>query len=180
MNTSRGRVTTTLASQLQFGNKQTYANESDYTGDNTYQQTTTDDTTVTTAGLIGGSTFTHTSVSYPLSVHIVTQLDDTVTGTQVTTIDQKIVESSASAGPLGATSAFASNEVTPTDTLDISNGSLTGNGDQSSTQSVIASTTPGSCYAQTIKAVANVVTAVTNGSCFAGASTGTPRAPRLR
>ncbi len=166
VNTSRGRVYTTLDSQLKFTNMQTYSNESAYTGTNDYVQTTTDDTTVSTLGGWNVPSFSHTYVSYPLTVNIATVLDATVSGTQITSIDQHFIESAASiGGPLGIYASYASNEVTPTDTLDILDFGISGNSNQSSAQTYQAFDTLGTCYTQTVKAAANLVTAVTNAPC---------------
>ena len=166
VNTSRGRVYTTLDSQLKFSNMQTYSNETAYTGTNTYVQTTTDDTTVSTIGGWNVPSFSHTLFSYPLSVNIATVLDATVSGTQITSIDQHFIEETASlGGPLGIYASYASNEVTPTDTLDILDFGISGNSGQTSAQTYQAFDTLGTCYTQTVKAAANVVTGVSNAPC---------------
>ena len=168
VNTSHGRTYTNVVSTLQFYNKQRYTNESATTGDTAILQATTDDTTVTTAGGTGGG-YTHTNVSYPLAIRIDFTEDENGNGSQVTAIDQKIVESEMTAGPSGVSGTYESNEVTPADTLDISGGSISGNSGQSSAQAVTVSTTssPSQCYTQIVKASAGVVTSVGRGFCFA-------------
>jgi hypothetical protein len=93
-------------------------------------------------------------------------LDDTGTGTQVATLDQHFVASHVVAGPGVDYSSYVSNEVAPTDTLDILDGQyITGNTNQSSVQRYVSYDSKGQCYAQTVKAANNVVTAVTPPHC---------------
>jgi hypothetical protein len=166
VNTSHGRVYTKLNSTLVFSNQQTYANESDYTGNGTYVQKTVDTTTVQTVGGWNVPSYTLSIVSYPLTVNIATVLDQTVSGTQITTINQHFTEAEASlGGPTGIFASYASNEVAPTDTLDFSGGGLSGNANMSTAQTYQAFDTLGTCYTQTVKAAANVVTAVSNAPC---------------
>jgi hypothetical protein len=166
VNTSFGRVYTKLDSTLDFSNMQTYANESAYTGNGTYVQKTTDTTTVQTIGNRHVPSYTLSVFSYPLDVNIATVLDQTISGTQITTIDQNFVEEHASiGGPTGVFASYASNDVKPTDTLDFLDGNLTGNANMSSSQTYEAFDTFGTCYTQTVKAAANVVSAVSNAPC---------------
>jgi hypothetical protein len=104
-------------------------------------------------------------------VNIATVLDQTISGTQITTIDQDFTEEHASiGGPTGVFASFASDEVTPTDTLEISDGGLSGNANMSTAQTYEAFDTLGTCYTQTVKAAANVVSAVSNAPCNAASA----------
>jgi len=170
VNTSHGRVVTQLESLLDFANEQAYSNESDFTGTLVTNQVTTDETHVVTIG--PKHTETHDNlVSCPLSVSLAVVLDDTGTGTQVATIDQHFVEANLFEEPTGIFGNYASNEVTPTDTLDILDGEyITGNTNQSSKQTYELFNSLGRCYSQTVTAANNLVSGVSNAPCDRGAA----------
>ena len=72
--------------------------------------------------------------------------------------------------------SYESNEVAPNDTLDILDDEyITGNANQSSTQTFVSYDSLGTCYEQSIVANNNVVTSVTPPSCNAQAATRTLR-----
>jgi len=165
VNTSKGRVVTSLHSELDFGNHQVYSNESATTGTLKVLQSTVDDTIVTTAGgPLAGQV--QRAFSYPLAVKLDVVLDDTGTGTQVGTIDQRFFEATFATGANGPFQSFVENEVAPTDTLDILDDEfITGNSNQSSTQRYVSFDTQGGCYTQTVKAANNLVSSVTPPTC---------------
>ncbi|MBD5635717.1 MAG: peptide-N(4)-(N-acetyl-beta-glucosaminyl)asparagine amidase, partial [Candidatus Eremiobacteraeota bacterium] len=164
-NTPNGRVTTTLTSSVDFANLQTYSNESATTGTLAVRQATTDLTTVVTRSPSGVSV-RKSYVSYPLFVSLALVLDGTGTGTQVATIDQRYIAEHEQTGPGVFFRDYESNEVTPTDTLDILDDEyITGNADQKSAQTYVAEDSLGHCYAQRIEAANNAVKSVTNGHC---------------
>jgi hypothetical protein len=169
VNTSKGTVSTELASTFAFGNNQIYSNESDTTGKTVAYQSTYANTEVLTESP-GAIQLERTFISFPLSVSLDVELDGTGTGTQVSTIAQKFVAEHTIVGPKGTYASYESNEVSPTDTLDILDDEfITGNTNMSSFQTYTAYDTTGLCYAQTIRAKANVLTAVANGKCDSGA-----------
>jgi Peptide N-acetyl-beta-D-glucosaminyl asparaginase amidase A len=166
VDTPHGRVETHLDSRLDFANEQTYSNESDTTGTLVTNQNTSDLTSVVTTGPRGSFGIHREFVSFPLSVSLALVLDDTGTGTQVATIDQRFVEGTTNFGLYGGYASYSSNEVTPTDTLDILDGEfITGNANQSSRQKYSAFDTRGECYSQTVSAANNLVSAVSNAPC---------------
>jgi hypothetical protein len=169
VNTSHGRVWTSVSSSLAFTNAQKYSNESPTTGTLAASQTTDATTTVLTTGP-GTFGLERRIISFPISVLLDTVLDSSGTGTQVGTIDQHFIEVDGEIGPSGIFASYASNEVKPTDTLDILDGEyITGNANQSSSQKYDVIDTRGTCYSQTVKAASNLVTAVSNAPCDSAA-----------
>ena len=169
VNTSKGKVSTAVSSTVDFGNNQIYSNESDTTGKTVVWQSTYANTQVLTQRP-GGYELERTFLTFPLTVSLDLELDGTGTGTQVSAIDQKFVAEHTIVGTNGTYASYESNEVSPTDTLDILDDEyITGNANMSSFQTYTAYDSTGLCYAQTIRAKANVLTAVVNGSCNAGA-----------
>jgi len=166
VSTSKGRVTTYVSGALEFDNHQSYSNESDFTGTLVVHQQTNASTVVTTLGRSGLISTVTDTVSFPLAESLVTVLDDTGTGTQVSKLDQHFVSSHVVTGPGVNYASYVSNEVAPTDTLDILDDEyITGNSNQSSVQRYSAYDSTGACYSQTITAANNVVTAVTPPHC---------------
>ncbi len=173
LDTPQGRVSTVLTGSIAFANDQTYSNESATTGTLVVHQATTATTTVVTSGA-GTFDLRRSIVSYPLAVSLATVLDSAGTGTQVTTIDQHFIEAFGDVGTRGVYASYASNEVTPKDTLDILDDEyITGNANQSSAQTYSAFDTLGTCYSQTIKAANSIVTAVSTPTCDLGLATRT-------
>ena len=169
VNTSKGKVSTAVSSTVDFGNNQIYSNESDTTGKTVVWQSTYANTQVLTQRP-GGYELERTFLTFPLTVSLDLELDGTGTGTQVSAIDQKFVAEHTIVGTNGTYASYESNEVSPTDTLDILDDEyITGNANMSSFQTYTAYDSTGLCYAQPIRAKANVLTAVVNGSCNAGA-----------
>ncbi len=167
---SAGRTDTTLDAELEFGNKQTYANESATTGTTTILQRTTADTRVTTFER-GAARFERGYVSYPLSLQIATVLDRTGTGTQTTSVDQHVIRASVTNGSAGLAGHYDSNRVMSVDTLDIGNGSsITGHTGMTSSQRYDAAGLEGGCYSQTIRAADGRLTSVSNAPCDRAAS----------
>jgi hypothetical protein len=165
VNTSHGPVATAITGKLDFGNGQFYSNESALTGKTVAYQITSANTTTVTQGAHSLDISNH-SVSFPITVSLSLVLDSTGTGTQVASIDQHFIEQTGEAGPNGVFVSYESNEVAPTDTLDILDDAyITGNANQSSSQTFDAYTSTGECYAQTIRAANNILTSVKNGSC---------------
>jgi hypothetical protein len=165
LDTPGGRTTTKVASTLAFANEQILSNESDFTGTTVVKQTTTDATTVTTFGGLGFEV-KKSVVSFPLSLSLALVLDSTGTGTQVTSIDQHFTQTILDLGNTENYASYESNEVTPQDTLDILDDEfITGNSNQSNQQTFQEYDTLGTCYAQTVAAKNNLVSAVINGPC---------------
>jgi hypothetical protein len=169
VNTSKGKVSTAVSSTVDFGNNQIYSNESDTTGKTVVWQSTYANTQVLTQRP-GAYELERTFLTFPLTVSLDLELDGTGTGTQVSAIDQKFVAEHTIVGTNGTYASYESNEVSPTDTLDILDDEyITGNAKMSSFQTYTAYDSTGLCYAQTIRAKANVLTSVANGTCNRGA-----------
>ncbi len=164
VNTSHGRVATSLSASVNFGNQQQYSNQSATTGTIVANQTATAATTVITRGSRGTSVRNSFS-SYPLSVSLATVLDASITGTQRTNIDQQFLEVQSEAGSGGNFARVVSNDVTPSDILDIANGAISGHAKQQSVQRYAVFDTRGTCYTQTLTAANSVLTGVSNGPC---------------
>ena len=162
--TSHGRVATSLASTLAFSNSQQYSNQSATTGTIVANQGTTDATTVVTRGLRGTQTVV-TYVSYPLSVSLASQFDASITGSQTTTIDQRFIDVRTDSGPAGFFASLTSNEVAPSDILDVTNGAISGHTDQKSQQRYAVFDSRGTCYTQTLTAANSILTGVSNAPC---------------
>ena len=173
--TSHGRIATSVAGSLEFANYQRYANVTELTEDLAVAQTTTAKTTVTTRNAHG--TFVHRgAIAFPVSVSLDFAIDPTVTGAQKTKVDQHFTQADAEFGPSAFEGSFASNEVTSADTLDLANGSISGNAGQKSAQTYFAYDTNAGCYAKVLAAANNVLTRADRLTCDAGAAFATLRA----
>jgi hypothetical protein len=165
VNTSKGKVSTAVSSTVYFGNQQVYSNESDTTGKTVVSQSTYATTQVITQGR-GVDELERSVIAFPLSLSLDIELDSTGTGTQVTSIDQQFVALHTMVGSKGNSMSYESNEVSPTDTLDILDDEyITGNANMSSAQTYEAFDSTGLCYAQTIRATSNVLSSVINAPC---------------
>jgi hypothetical protein len=165
VNTSKGKVSTAVSSTVYFGNRQVYSNESDTTGKTVVSQSTYATTQVITQGR-GVDELERSVIAFPISLSLDIELDNTGTGTQVTSIDQQFVALHTMVGTKGNSMSYESNDVSPTDTLDILDDEyITGNANMSSTQTYQAFDSTGLCYAQTIRATSNVLTSVANAPC---------------
>jgi hypothetical protein len=173
VNTSKGLVRSSVVSQLNFSNEQTYSAETEVSGIDKIVQSTTDQQTSQSTGPGNLSTTTSSYVSYPITLTIVG-----AEAAQVTTIDQHFTSEYAYAAPSGSYSSYASNEVEPTDTYTIANGAVTGNSAQMSSQTYEAFDSTGACYNQTLRAAANTLVAVTNGTCSNATALSAARAIR--
>ncbi len=107
VNTSKGRISTSVSSTLQFANAQQYSNESATTGTLVANQSTNATTTVVTTGG-GGFEFQRRVIAFPISVSLDTVLDSSGTGTQIGSIDQHFVELY---GEIGSRGIFASSSM---------------------------------------------------------------------
>ncbi len=173
--TSHGRVTTSIASTLAFTNWQRYSNESATTGDLTANQTTTAKTTIVTQKP-RGIDVDASAIAFPVSVTLDLVLDATVTGVQRAKVDQHFSQADAAYGQSGVSAAFSSNEVTSADTLDIADGGISGNTGQKSAQTYLAYDTATGCYAKFLEAANNVLTHDSKLACNAGSALGALRA----
>jgi hypothetical protein len=125
VDTSHGRVTTTVEQEVDFLNEQNFTlSASEYVQDIS-QLTTVASATTTNGG--GKSTVARANFSYPLTVDIDVQINADGSEAQTTTIDQKDIVGLDSNSGWGDCS-FLDEEVKSTDTLNFdSSGNFTGN-----------------------------------------------------
>jgi hypothetical protein len=125
VNTSHGRVTTTVEQEVDFLNEQKFTlSATSYVQD--ISQLTTVASTTTTNG-DGRTTVAQANFSYPLTVDIDVQVNADGSESQATTIDQKDIAGVDSNAGWGGCS-FLDEEVKATDTLNFdSSGNFTGN-----------------------------------------------------
>jgi hypothetical protein len=160
VNTSQGKVTTTINETVDWSNAQNLVSSN---SDNVVSDilTSTVDSTVTTAAP-SGTTTVEKYTSNPIKAFITFNVNDDGSYAQTTTID--LADQYKTLGP-GDYSSNAQEEVTSTDTLNInSSGYLTGNSGQASTGNYIYTSSNGNNYSSTLTAVNNVLTGVTSAS----------------
>jgi Peptide N-acetyl-beta-D-glucosaminyl asparaginase amidase A len=163
VNTSHGRVETTVEQTVDFLSNQQF-NVSPTTDIQNAQQTSTVNSRTTTKDAFFVNT-TEQHFSYPLTIDFSFQVNPDGTETQATTVAQKdLVRESKSLNGFKFYDSNLSNEVNATDTLDISSsGALTGHTGSKTTQTYSADDSSGHCYSRTITAEAQVLTSVENG-----------------
>jgi len=165
VNTSHGRVETTVAEKVKFLSTQTFNVTPNSSTDiqDAVQTSTVDSLTTTRDGFFTTTVQKH--VSYPLTVDysFVTNPDGSLQ--QVVTIDQHFLTQEG-ASLFGFPIYFnnTSNEVNATDTLSVSAaGVFSGPTNSKTTQTYIQKSLPGGCFSRTLTAVQQVLTAVTDG-----------------
>jgi Peptide N-acetyl-beta-D-glucosaminyl asparaginase amidase A len=165
VNTSHGRVVTTVEQTVDFlSNQQFDVNHTTNADIQNAQQTSTLDSRTTTQDAFFTNT-TEQHFSYPLNIDYSLLVNSDGTYTQVATIDQKdIVSESKSLNGFKFYDSNLSNEVNATDTLDLSSSfAITGHSGGKTTQTYNANDSSGHCYSRTITAVNQVLTSVQNG-----------------
>ncbi len=163
VNTSAGTVTTTVAQDINFTNDQKIE-----ASNTTFIQDVTQDTTINSTTTVVNSQGTFVDkddYSWPFTFAFNEYIDGSGNGSLVSTIDQSYIENEeATLNSAVVSFKVLSDTVTPTDTLVVGGGYITGNENQSSQQSYFALDLTGYCYSKTITAAANAVTGVTNGA----------------
>jgi hypothetical protein len=160
VNTSHGRVTTTVAQDVDFLNEQNFTlSATAYVQDIT-QLTTVASTTTTNGG--GRTTVAQANFSYPLTVDIDVQVNSDGSESQTTTIDQKDIVGLGSNVDWGAYSLL-DEEVKSTDTLNFdSSGNFTGNTDAKSTATDFQTDGWGGFYFLGLGSKDNVLTSISH------------------
>jgi Peptide N-acetyl-beta-D-glucosaminyl asparaginase amidase A len=163
VNTSHGRVETTVEQRVAFLSNQQF-NVGPTTDIQNAQQTSTLDSTTTTKDAFFVNT-TEQHFSYPLTIDFSFQVNPDGTETQATTVAQKdLVNESKSLNGFKFFDSNLSNEVNATDTLNInSSGALTGNSGSKTTGTYSANDSSGHCFSRTLTAVTQVLTSVEDG-----------------
>ena len=167
--TSHGKVSTSIRSSLDFTNRQRYSNDSATTEDLSADQTATAATTVMTQSPAGIAVHQDT-FSFPVAVSLGLVLDATVTGSQKANVVQRYSHTSADLGAAGFQASIENNEVRSADDLLITDGGISGNLGQRSAQSYTAFDTAGDCYARVLTAAKNVLTSDVRTPCNADAA----------
>jgi len=163
VNTSHGRVETTVNQAVDFSSNQTFDVGPTADIQNAQQLTTVDSQTVTRDGWIENSDAQH--FRYPLTIDYSFVQNADGTYSQTTTSDQKDLENETlSASGLGTSSTMLKNEVYATDTLNYdANFNFLGKTGGKTWQTYQWKPTRGNCYSRTLTAVAQVLTSVKNG-----------------
>ena len=161
VDTSHGRVQTTLEQSVGFLNAQQFDVGPTRDTQNVQQLTTVDSRLSTRSA--EGETSRASHASYPLAIDysFVFNADGSVT--QTTMVDQRDVEVASGGGPFGPSTL--SNEVRSTDTLSYdARGNFLGPSGGRSTQTYTERSPDGGCYSRTLAAQAQQLTAVKDGA----------------
>lgn len=163
VNTSHGRVETTVEQTVNFLSNQQFNVSPTTDIQNAQQSSTVDSRTTTQDGFFSNVTEQH--FSYPLTIDYSFLVNPDGTATQATTVDQKdLVNESKSLNGLKFFDSNVSNEVNSTDTLDLSSSfAITGNSGSKTTGTYSANDSTGYCYSRTLTAVTQVLTSVEDG-----------------
>jgi hypothetical protein len=165
VNTSSGTVTTTVAQNIDFSNRQKFTITA-----STYEQYINQNTTIASTTTVADSAGTHinqSSSAWPMTMDILLLFNPDGSGTQTTTASQNYnLNQQATLNGQVVSSSELHNGVSPTDTLEFdSSFHITGNENQSSAQTYYEFDLNGYCYNRTITAANNVLTNVTGGIC---------------
>jgi hypothetical protein len=160
--TARGRIETTLTSQVKFENLQHFS-----IGASKYVQNITQSTSIDTdvARSDGWSTLTTRSkLSYPFELGYAFVTNANGSATQTTSVRQQYGLTAA---------AKVGSEVLSEDTLDFdAAGNFTGNSAQVGSARYVETDAQGHCYGRSLSAAAGILTAVQNGvDCHGSANT---------
>lgn len=166
VNTSHGRVSTKISTNVDFSNAQTVTSTSSTFGQSVVQTSTVSTKTTTQSGLL----FTEraSNVSYPFTIGYLETLESNGDIDQVSTVDQKFQndETNTLEG-IPVFDSSVSNEVSSGDTATFvptpTGFGLGPNSGQSSTQTYRAKDSSGYCYSRQLAASGNVLNAVTDG-----------------
>ena len=166
VNTSHGRVETTVQQSVDFSNYQTFdvnpsANAPDV--QNVKQLTTVDSRTITREGWQQQTLTQH--FAYPLTIDFAFVQNADGSYSQITTSDQRDeVSKSVSTDDFASSFSQSSNEVHTTDTRNYDSGlNFLGNTASKSRQTYVLKDGRGSCYSRTISAAAQVLVSVDDG-----------------
>jgi hypothetical protein len=164
VNTSHGRVETTVRQTVSFSNQQQFV-----ISDAQYVQKIQQGTQVVSAvDTRGPHAVAHVDqhFSYPLTLDYTFLSNPDGSGSQTTAVDQKFASQEARVGGGRPSLGAVSNEVKSADTLLFdAAGNITGFQDRKSSQEYWALATDGTCYARKIASANGVLTAVSGGVC---------------
>jgi hypothetical protein len=166
VNTSHGRVTTTINGNVNFQNALTLTSTATTFGQSAVQTSTVDQKTTTQDGIL--FTSKETNFSFPITMSFLETVPTTGNAQEVTNSDQKFqrTETDSIAG-FPVFNSSVSNEVTSADTqtfVPTSTGfSFSGNSGQSS-QTFVLKDSLGNCASRQLEATNNVLKSVTDGT----------------
>ncbi len=163
VNTSHGRVDTTVEQTIGFLSDQQF-NVGPTTDVQNVQQTTTVDSRISTQDAFLVNTVDQ-HFSYPLTVDYSYLVQPDGSASQTTTISQKdLFHESKGLNGFSFYHSDLSNEVNATDTLGFNaSGASTGPSNSRTTQTYRSKNSSGTCYSRTIAAAAQVLTSVVDG-----------------
>ena len=168
--TSHGRVDTTVQQDFKFSNTQQYTITATVYTEDVQQTTEVDSKTMTREGFI--VTEVDKNLSYPLTVDFSEVENADGTFSLPTTIEQKYSENETvrlNGFPVYVRSV--SNSVAPTDTLEFdASFNFLGNQGQASSQDYVSFDSLGGCYSKKLTAANNVLTDISGGEGCGGAT----------
>jgi len=169
LNTSHGRIVTTVKQNVDFSNNQEFTVNA--TTDEQNVQQLTQVRSVTTTDQWPFATTTIEDFKYPLNIDYLFVANTDGSYTQTTTVKQSYWKGeSTNIDGFPIYNSQLSDQVNSTDVLDFSAGfSITGNSGSKSSQTYTWRDSLGGCYSRTITSADQVLTSVTNGpGCFPG------------
>lgn len=165
VDTSHGRVQTTLEQSVGFLNTQQFDVGPTRDTQNVQQFTTVDSRVSTRGG--NGETSRESHASYPLAINYSFVFNPDGSVTQTTSVDQRDLEFASAGGAFGFSTL--SNEVRSTDTLNYdASGNFLGPSGGRTSQTYSAHDADTGCYSRTLTAQAQKLTAVTDGASCPG------------
>jgi peptide N-acetyl-beta-D-glucosaminyl asparaginase amidase A len=162
VNTSHGRVDTTIRQHVDFSNSQQFINSATQFQQNIKQKTGL--VSVTETKQRAGVAIAETALSYPLTLDINFVVNADGSQAQTTVVDQQLVDQQAQVGHGFPFLGLVSNEVKTNDTLLFNaSGNFTGFQDRKSSQTYFSKSTNSDCYSRSIASANGVLTSVTDG-----------------
>ena len=166
VNTSHGRVETTVEGQVSFNSVGNITSTATSYGQDNVQTSTVHSKTTTSEGPF--FTTAETDFSFPIKVNLLETIQSNGDITQATTVDQKFqLDQTRTLEGFPIYHSTVSNEVTPTDNalfLLTSGGYALGqNTGQSSTQKYFFRDSLGTCYSRQLAVANNILNTVTDG-----------------
>jgi len=161
VDTSHGRVQTTLDQAIDFSNRQDFVVGVTQLVQNIAQKTTVAATTQTTGA---GATRSARTLTYPLTLDISFVVNADGSSAQTTTADQRFGSVDARVGSGSPVASQVSNAVATTDTLLFdAAGNLTGFQNRMGSQTYTSQATNAPCYSRSIASANGVLTSVVDG-----------------
>lgn len=162
VNTSHGRVETTVIQGLRFSNDQDFV-----LSDTRFFQDIDQNTTILSSTLTReGRSVRHVEkqLSYPLRFTIDFVVDADGSQAQTTSVDQKFESLRVQGGPGSLTLSQVSNHMSGHDTLLFNAaGAFTGFRDRATSQTYLSRNTPGACYSRKVTSADGLLTSVVDG-----------------